>query len=110
MGETHIRLYPVKLQLQAVGFYSLSPPLWVDHNTLWEHKILPAVCTSKFSIPTKQWSNDESLEQKKQGDVFAVSLVVFQMCNNINEIVSSGPVILLFIPQFLIGLLFLCIQ
>lgn len=34
----------------------------------------------------------------------------FQMYNNINEIVTSGLVILLFIPPLLIGLLYLCIQ
>lgn len=74
-----ISVYPVKLQLQAVGFYSLSPPLWGDHNTMWEQKILPAVCTSKFSIPTKLWSNDQSLERKKQG-TFLLFHWLFSKC------------------------------
>ncbi len=37
---------------------------------------------------------------KEQGHNFALSLAVLQMHSNSNEIVTSGLVILLFIPQF----------
>ena len=74
-------------------FYDISTPVWWDHSSTWEYKILHAECTS-FGVPTKWGRNDQPLEQRKKG----MFLLFHWLCNGINEIVSSGLVVLLFIP------------